>query len=232
MTDNLEAYKQYLAVDKLSRTVRDAITVTRALGFRYLWSMRSTSSRTQAQKRTHNSHSWAPSIKIQQSRSLPQSETTQMPASSRFVIRTPGAHVYSLKKAYPTVSPARCTRSSTATIYMIRPSICVPGSSKRNSSHGGRSNSHPRASAGPAHSSAWLRRCRASAYIYGRTRTITFLNGGASWTRSCTRRRRWIPGEGTLMIGTRLWRTLPGGESSFRTTGCRRWQGWRRRWES
>lgn len=37
MTANLEAYKRCLPVDKLSRTIRDAVTVTRALGFRYLW---------------------------------------------------------------------------------------------------------------------------------------------------------------------------------------------------
>jgi len=36
-TANLEAYKRCLPVDKLSRTIRDAVTVTRALGFRFLW---------------------------------------------------------------------------------------------------------------------------------------------------------------------------------------------------
>jgi hypothetical protein len=37
MTANLKAYQQYLPIDKLSRTIRDAISVVRALGFRYLW---------------------------------------------------------------------------------------------------------------------------------------------------------------------------------------------------
>ncbi|KAK4442947.1 HET-domain-containing protein [Podospora aff. communis PSN243] len=36
-TGNLEQFKRAVPEDKLSQTIRDAITVTRSLGFRYLW---------------------------------------------------------------------------------------------------------------------------------------------------------------------------------------------------
>lgn len=176
MTANLEAYKQCLPVDKLSRTIRDAVTVTRALGFRNLW----VDALCIIQDSDPDKKSQLPLMgSIYQDSAITLAAAVGSHADAGlFAIRDPHAWrpcpVY--KEAYPTVSPARSTPSSPATTYMIRPSTHAPGSSKRKFSHGEHLNLHPRASAGPVHPSAWPRRRRALACIRGRARIKTFAN--------------------------------------------------------